>query len=386
MPFAKSKKTTCRKSNDLKPKECCAHAIAALDQHLTIPIQGRLTQTDLFQALVGMAAMQQSIHSITGFLEHVPCETSFRYHLNKLAMDDLEQKSTAILTHLMHHVLKPGNTYQFAIDYTNDPYYGKTSDENESYILRSKRKQSTNEFYSYVTLYVTTRDRQVTLAVYPVRQGIAKVGYIARCLDRIAELGLKVEVLCLDREFYTRKVFGFLTQVQVPFIVPVKKQSNRMKALLQGTQSRYAEYRMRGKPSLPLTIAIAVKYAKGRRGKYGAENLGYVVGGIAWHPLRVHRIYRSRFSIEASYRMRNQVKPRTSTRNPVIRYLYAIISFLLKNVWIALLWIHFSPVKQGPRTIEMRAFRFDAFRLIIWEAIRASMGMVKGITVLRQRV
>ncbi|CVK31725.1 protein of unknown function [Methanoculleus bourgensis] len=37
MPFAKSKKTTCRKSNDLKPKECCAHAIAALDQHLTIP-------------------------------------------------------------------------------------------------------------------------------------------------------------------------------------------------------------------------------------------------------------------------------------------------------------------------------------------------------------
>ncbi len=38
-----------------------------------------------------------------------------------------------------------------------------------------------------------------------------------------------------------------------------------------------------------------------------------------------------------SYRMRNQVKSQTSTKNPVIRYLYAIISFLLKNVWIALL-------------------------------------------------
>lgn len=31
---------TCRKSSDLKPKECCAHAVAALDQHLTDPIQG----------------------------------------------------------------------------------------------------------------------------------------------------------------------------------------------------------------------------------------------------------------------------------------------------------------------------------------------------------
>jgi len=58
MPFAKSKKMTCRKSNDLKPKECCAHAVAALDQHLPLSIQGKLTQTTLFQALVGMTAMQ----------------------------------------------------------------------------------------------------------------------------------------------------------------------------------------------------------------------------------------------------------------------------------------------------------------------------------------
>ncbi len=294
-----------------------------------------------------MAAMHQSVHSITGLLDQVPCETSFRYHLKKLALDALEQKSTAILTHFIHHILKPGSAYQFAIDYINDPYYGTTSSENESYIVRSKRKKSTNKFYSYVILYVTTRDRQMTLAVYPVHQGTSKVGYIARCLDRIAELGLKVEVLCLDREFYTRKVFGFLTRVQVPFIVPVRKHGKLMKDLLQGTQSRYAEYRMKAKPPLLLTIAVAVTYAKGKRGKHGVENLGYVVGGLVWHPRRVHQTYRSRFSIESSYRIRNQVKPRTSTKNPVIRYLYAIISFLLKDVWIALLWRHFSPVKQG---------------------------------------
>lgn len=384
MSLTKKTKATCRKSNDLKPKECCVHVTAALDQHLTIPIQGNLTQTEVFGTVVGMAAMNQSIHSITGVLEHVPCETSLRYHLKKLDIDELEEKNTAILTHMADRVLKPGNAYQFAIDYTNDPYYGKTTDENESYILRSKRKQSTNEFYSYVTLYVTTRDRQLTLAVYPVQQGISKIGYIARCLDQITELGLTIEVLCLDREFYTKTVFGFLNQVQVPFIVPVKKQSNRMKELLKGTKSRYAEYRMSGRSPPTLTIAIAVKYAMGKRGKHGAENLGYVVGNLDWHPLRVHRIYRSRFSIESSYRMRNQAKPRTSTRNPVLRYLYAIISFLLKNIWIALLWMYFSPVKQGPRTIDRRAFRFDGFRLMIWEATRALMGMVKGIAVLRQ--
>ena len=159
-----------------------------------------------------------------------------------------------------------------------------------------------------------------------------------------------------------------------------------MKALLKGTRSRYAEYRMRAKPPLPLTIAVAVTYARGKRGKHGVENLGYVVGGLAWHPLRVHRAYRSRFSIESSYRMRNQVKPRTSTKNPVIRYLYAIISFLLKNVWIALLWRYFSPVKQGPRTVDMRAFRFERFIVILGEGIRTSLGMVKKIPVLRRPV
>ena len=43
-------------------------------------------------------------------------------------------------------------------------------------------------------------------------------------------------------------------------------------------------------------------------------------------------------------------------RNPLIRYLYAIISFPLKNVRIALLRMYFSPVKQGIQTIDMRAF------------------------------
>jgi putative transposase len=379
-----NKNTTCKKSTDLRPQECCARVVAALERSLTIPIQGKLTQTTILKTLVGMAAMNQSVHSATRLLENAPCETSLRHHLKKLDMGELEEKNTEILADTVHQVLKPGKAYQFAIDYTNDPYYGKTTDENESYVLKSKRKQSTNKFYSYATLYVTTRNRQFTLAVYPIQQGVSKVEYIARCLDQISALGLKIKVLCLDREFYTYDVFSFLIQNQIPFIIPVKKQSEQMKELLKGTQSRYAEYQMDGEQPLNLTIAVAVKYPKGKRGKHCAENLGYVVGGIDWHPHRVCDCYKSRFSIESSYRMRNLVKPKTSTKDPVIRYLYAIISFLLKNVWLILLWIYFSPVKPGPRTITMCAFRFDAFRLMIWSGIQRVLGMVKGIAVLRE--
>lgn len=130
MPLPKRKTMTCRKNSDLKSKECCAYAVAAQDQHLTIPIQGRLTQIDLSQALIRMAVVHQSVHSMMRILDRAPCETSFRYHLKRLDMDELERKNTAILTSPMQHVLTPRKAYQFVIDYTNDPYDGTSVREN----------------------------------------------------------------------------------------------------------------------------------------------------------------------------------------------------------------------------------------------------------------
>jgi putative transposase len=49
-------------------------------------------------------------------------------------------------------------------------------------------------------------------------------------------------------------------------------------------------------------------------------------------PRKVSKVYRRRFAIESSYRMRNLVKPKTSSKNATIRYFYALISFLLKNI------------------------------------------------------
>ena len=368
--------STCTQGSSVRPNQCYDLAVAALDQHLSIPIQGSLTQLTVFRTLVGMAAMQQSIHSISSLLVQSPCETSLRYHLDKLQMDDLEAVNTAILASELSSVLTPGKAYIFAIDYTNDPYYGSVVAENKGYVIRSRLKQSTNDFYSYVTVYAITRNRQVTLAVYPVTRGTSKVASIARCLDAITAAGLTIQALGLDRVFYAYDVIEFLTTAQVPFILPVRKHSQAMKELLNGTQSRFGDYIMHGRIPLNLKIAIAVTYAKGKREKHGIENLGYVVDGVDWNPQKIHNTYRSRFAIESSYRMRNKVKPRTSTRNPMIRYLFAIISFLLRNLWMAVLWTRFSPMKPGPRTIEMCAFRFDQFRLMIWDAVRSTLKIV----------
>jgi putative transposase len=139
-----------------------------------------------------------------------------------------------------------------------------------------------------------------------------------------------------------------------------------MKDLLDERRSRFAPYITKSKPvDLIRTIAIAVKYYQGNGGKRGSKNLGYVISGIGWNPKKVHTVYKSRFAIESSYRMRNQVKPRTSTRNPLIRYLYAIVTSLLKNVWVVLLHHYFSRQQRGHRTVDSRGFTSVVFRPVI---------------------
>lgn len=218
--------------------------------------------------------------------------------------------------------------------------------------------------------------------MFPVRQGFSKVHYLAQCLDVIKRLGLHIEVLCLDREFYAKKVFFFLERSAVPFIIPVRRHSKRMKILLEGTKFRFGTYLMKNKPiDLTLKIAIVVKYLMGKGGKKGSKNLGYVYHGINWNPFKIHNAYRSRFSIESSYRMRNQVKPKTSSRNPVIRYLFTLISFLLKNIWMVLLWTYFSPLKRGPKTINRRDFRFGLYSLLVLESIKNSLKCISSIVI-----
>jgi putative transposase len=131
----------------LKKKECCDLVVNNLNHFITIPIQGKLTQKTIFQSLIGMAVSQQSIHSISHCLILSLCETSLRYHLNKLNISELEEINSQILSHSVHDVLKTRHPYHFAIDFTHDPYYGEIVKDNEEFVNRNRLKKSTTEFY-----------------------------------------------------------------------------------------------------------------------------------------------------------------------------------------------------------------------------------------------
>jgi len=70
------------------------------------------------------------------------------------------------------------------------------------------------------------------------------------------------------------------------------RKGKEIKQMLIVRKARYAEYVMKKshKKEVRLNIVIDVKYLKGKRGKKGCENLGFVVYGIALPPRKVSKV------------------------------------------------------------------------------------------------
>jgi putative transposase len=112
-------------------------------------------------------------------------------------LDSLQEIQSKILTYSQDQILVLEKSYHFAIDFTDDPYYGEIVDVNKDYVIKSKMKDSTTTFHSYVSLSITTNGQRLTLAVLPVKKGASKVEYIRKFLAFINDAKVNIEVLCL---------------------------------------------------------------------------------------------------------------------------------------------------------------------------------------------
>lgn len=308
-----------------------------------------------------------------------------RHHISKLNMEHLEKKNMEILAEIVLPLVPIDKPHEFSMDFTDDPYYGKVTPENEEYVVGGKYKKSTKWFYRYASLYLVYRDIKITVAILPVKKGVKDLEYLQRFVEVIEELNLKIKILLLDRGFYAVQIFRYLQEMDIPHIVPVKKKSNKLKKMLAVKRPRYEPFTVSSPQNgkVDVTIAIDSQYLKGRYDKRGKITYGYVVHGIDWKPKQVFQTYRKRFAIEASYRMRNIVRPKTSSKNPAFRYLLAIISMLLKNVWVLLKRKFFAKRQRGPRTTDDDRFRFDRFKQSVIRAFHRKARAIVNIPTLR---
>ena len=88
-------------------------------------------------------------------------------------------------------------------------------------------------------------------------------------------------------------------------------------------------------------------------------------------------MYRQRFGIESSYRQMNQVRARTSTRNPVIRLLLVGLAFVLFNRYISLRQNLSSSIKQPLQLPKRFWLSLRRLALLLGRAIERLWGITE---------
>lgn len=118
--------------------------------------------------------------------------------LHQLDLEELMRQSSVIPAEPARKVLQTGRSYHFAIDRTDDPYYGERDGRYASHVIGGKRKASTNFFYVYMILSVVNKEKHFTIAVIPWIKESKNPDGIQQCIDIIQTFGLKIKSLTPD--------------------------------------------------------------------------------------------------------------------------------------------------------------------------------------------
>jgi len=351
---SKSKKEPIIKQNREKNARHLDIITGIVNDHITFPPGPRNDTQVILKGCVAMASCKGSISGYSRRHDGFPSHTTCLKTLHQLNMDEMIRQSADMLIHAGRNVISRGQTYKFAIDKTQDPYYGKHDNAPNSYIVGGKSKKSTNYFFTYLTMSIIDQGRHLTLFSIPWHKGMKNIDAIEQCIELIRDIGLKIRCICLDREFYSGEIFQYLQKERIPHIIPVPKKGAKLNQNLSGKKSKTFKYTLNEKSKDPVELVITdcIVYLKGKKGKHGIEHHSFVVFGTSPSPRNIRKIYRHRFAIESTYRIRNISLPKTTSKKPNVRYFYSLIAFLIQNYWVYIKWNQFARIQQGPKVID----------------------------------
>jgi putative transposase len=351
---SKSKTESKSKRNSQKNTKHLDAITRIINDRISFPSRKRADSQAVLKGCVAMTSVKGSISGYSRSHDGLPSHTTCLNILRQLDMDEMLRQSSNMLLDAGKNVIRKGQTYTFAIDKTKDPYYGKRDNAPNSPITGGKSQKSTNYFFTYLTMSIVDQGRHLTLFSIPWQKGMKNVDAIKRCIELIRNLGLKIRCICLDREFYAGKIFQYFQMEHIPHIVPVPERGATLKQNLTGTKSNTFRYSLNENSKKPVELVITdcIVYLKGKKGKHGIEHHAFVVFGTSASPRHIREIYRHRFAIESTYRIRNIPLPKTTSKKANIRYFYSLIAFLIQNLWVSIKWTRFARIQRGPKVIE----------------------------------
>lgn len=272
-----------------------------------------------------------------------PSRRTLQRKAANLQLDDLETAiNDELWTQGIHRITRDP---LIAIDLTLLPYHGQPQEDPEE-LKRGRAKQGTTWFHGFATLYLCEHHKRHTLLVCYLRNGDTPTDALTTLVDEAMERGLSPGLVLVDKGFCTVDAIRLLRGHELPFITPLPLNGKRAKGLCRGRSSRWDTYQIGGKQGEDVRVAVVVKRNDGtyHGKKPGLQYFPYVADGLDGKtPHQVFKLYSRRPGVEASYRLMNRARARTSSRSPALRLFYVALSFLLQNAWVLLGWATSHP-------------------------------------------
>jgi len=182
-----------------------------------------------------------------------------------------------------------------------------------------------------------------TLALTWVKEKEKPAVVLDRLWEQVTVSRIACKMVLLDRYFFTVPVMTWLQAHNLPFIIPVVMRGRKPKpgTKAKGLRSRRTQKagssdytHHAGKDAVTFRLVINYKTYRHRRTKArAAKKLFFATWKVWLSPTDVRETYRRRFGIETSYRQLNQSRSRTSSRDPLYRFLLVGLALFLRNLW-----------------------------------------------------
>ena len=227
------------------------------------------------------------------------------------------------------------------------------------------------------------RDVRLTLALICVKPSDDTLSLLSGLLAHLRAAGIRIKCLYADKGFCSIPILRRLVQLRLPAIIatPVRGKQGGTRALCQGRTSYATTHTFRSAEHGELTVPVTVArtYKRQRSGRRSATWCVYVCLGVRAPAGRIRRRYRRRFGIESSYRLMEQVRARTTSPNPALRFMLMGLALLIVNMWIRLHWLFLRIPGRGARRVAHWAFRLDRMARFLTRAIERFYGVVSAV-------
>jgi putative transposase len=374
----------------LTSREVLETAQARLAEHVELEAEGyRCTSDDLYKILIGASVQQTTIESACAQWVDTPGGSTVRNYLNEQLkaeeLPELEKHlNQALVADLPRRIWRKARV--LAIDMHDRCYYGKQPQE-EGLWVRGKPQRGTTRFYRIATAYVVVKGLRFTLGIHFVTPDDKPATVVQKLIAYVACLKVPCKYWLLDRGFAGVDVQNYLYDEEIPAIIacPIRGKTKGTRALCQGRKSYRTQYTFnKGKDNeRTAELAVCRTYTTARRTKRLKRRARwqlFILIHLEMKPQRVVQVYRYRFGIETSYRCANQVRARTTSPNPALRFMLMAMGIYLLNVWVALRWQFTQIPRRGRRKLNTKAFQLARFACFITYALDTHYGIVTQIT------